>query len=105
MKLKTSLLALAACGLGTAAIAQNANHFFAERHSMVRGPYVEFAKRVAEETNGDVNFTVFAGGSLLPPAASLQGVRDGVAQVTYHAGTYTPVRTARCQPDRQLCFL
>ncbi|WP_254693868.1 MULTISPECIES: C4-dicarboxylate TRAP transporter substrate-binding protein [unclassified Sulfitobacter] len=90
MKLKTSLLALAACGLGTAAIAQNANHFFAERHSMVRGPYVEFAKRVAEETNGDVNFTVFAGGSLLPPAASLQGVRDGVAQVTYHAGTYTP---------------
>ncbi|MCJ8240745.1 C4-dicarboxylate TRAP transporter substrate-binding protein [Peteryoungia algae] len=68
----------------------NANHFFAERHSMVRGPYVDFAKRVAEETNGEVNFTVFSAGSLLPPAASLQGVRDGVAQVTYHAGTYTP---------------
>ncbi len=90
MKLNTSLLALAACGLGTVAAAQNANHFFADRHSMVRGPYVEFAERVAEETKGDVNFTVFAGGSLLPPAASLQGVRDGVAQVTYHAGTYTP---------------
>lgn len=78
--------------MATAATAQNynANHFFAERHSMVRGPYVEFAKRVAEETQGEVNFTVFSAGSLLPPASSLQGVRDGVAQVTYHAGTYTP---------------
>ena len=90
MKLKTALLALAACGLGTGVAAQNANHFFADRHSMVRGPYVEFAERVAEATDGALTFTVFAGGSLLPPAASLQGVRDGVAQVTYHAGTYTP---------------
>jgi len=90
MKLNTALLAMTACVIGSAAAAQNANHFFSDRHSMVRGPYVEFAERVAEETNGSVNFTVFAGGSLLPPAASLQGVRDGVAQVTYHAGTYTP---------------
>lgn len=76
----------------TTAIAANynANHFFAERHSMVRGPYVEFARRVAEKTNGDVTFQVFTGGSLLPPAASLQGLRDGVAQISYHAGTYTP---------------
>ncbi|MCA1777257.1 MAG: C4-dicarboxylate TRAP transporter substrate-binding protein [Loktanella sp.] len=90
MTMKTALMALTACGLGTAAAAQNANHFFAERHSMVRGPYVEFAERVAKETEGALSFTVFTGGSLLPPAASLQGVRDGVAQVTYHAGTYTP---------------
>ncbi|MBB5724046.1 TRAP-type C4-dicarboxylate transport system substrate-binding protein [Loktanella ponticola] len=68
----------------------NANHFFAERHSMVRGPYVDFAKRVAERTDGEVTFRVFSAGSLLPPASSLQGVRDGVAQVSYHAGTYTP---------------
>lgn len=68
----------------------NANHFFAERHSMVRGPYVDFAKRVAERTNGEVSFQVFSAGSLLPPASSLQGLRDGVAQVSYHAGTYTP---------------
>lgn len=90
MTLKTALMALTACGLGAAAAAQNANHFFAERHSMVRGPYVEFAERVAEATDGELAFTVFSGGSLLPPAASLQGVRHGVAQVTYHAGTYTP---------------
>lgn len=90
MRLQTAVLALAAGGLGSAAVAQNANHFFAERHSMVRGPYVEFAERVAEDTGGELQFTVFTGGSLLPPAASLQGVRDGVAQVTYHAGTYTP---------------
>lgn len=90
MRLQTAMIALCAGTLGTAAAAQNANHFFAERHSMVHGPYVEFAEKVAEATDGELAFTVFTGGSLLPPAASLQGVRDGVAQVTYHAGTYTP---------------
>ncbi|MGP9820400.1 C4-dicarboxylate TRAP transporter substrate-binding protein [Salinarimonas sp. NSM] len=80
-----------ACATSTTALAQaNANHFFAERHSMVRGPYVEFADRVRERTDGSVDLRVFSGGSLLPPASSLQGVRDGIAQVTYHAGTYTP---------------
>lgn len=88
--LKSTAVALAALTTAASAESYNANHFFAERHSMVRGPYVEFAKRVAEETNGEIEFTVFSAGSLLPPASSLQGVRDGVAQVTYHAGTYTP---------------
>jgi len=67
----------------------NANHFFAERHSLVLGPYVEFADKVAEATNGEIIFRVFSGGSLVPANASLQGVRDGVSHVTYHAGTYT----------------
>ena len=91
MTMNIKLTALAFAMLTTAASAEdyNANHFFAERHSMVRGPYVEFAKKVAEKTKGEINFNVFTAGSLLPPASSLQGVRDGVAQVTYHAGTYT----------------
>ncbi|PWE50928.1 C4-dicarboxylate ABC transporter substrate-binding protein [Thioclava sp. NG1] len=90
--MKTAAIAFAMMTAATVASAAdyNANHFFAERHSMVRGPYVEFAKKVAEETDGEINFTVFSAGSLLPPASSLQGVRDGIAQVTYHAGTYTP---------------
>ena len=87
--LSATLLGLAIAA-PAAAEEYNANHFFAERHSMVRGPYVDFAKRVAERTNGEVTFRVFSAGSLLPPASSLQGVRDGVAQVSYHAGTYTP---------------
>lgn len=41
---------------------------------MVRGPYVEFAEKVSEATNGEINFTVFSSGSLLQRAASLQGV-------------------------------
>ncbi|MCA1288448.1 C4-dicarboxylate TRAP transporter substrate-binding protein [Salipiger bermudensis] len=90
--MKTAAIAFAMMTTATVANAAdyNANHFFAERHSMVRGPYVEFAKKVAEETDGEINFTVFSAGSLLPPASSLQGVRDGIAQVTYHAGSYTP---------------
>lgn len=92
MNTSIAILAASAAIFSTAALAAeyNANHFFAERHSMVRGPYVEFAEKVADETNGEVTFNVFTAGSLLPPAASLQGLRDGVAQVTYHAGTYTP---------------
>ncbi|WP_240794062.1 C4-dicarboxylate TRAP transporter substrate-binding protein [Pseudorhodobacter turbinis] len=88
--LKSTAIALVAMTTTATAESYNANHFFAERHSMVRGPYVEFAEKVAKETGGEVKFTVFSAGSLLPPASSLQGVRDGVAQVTYHAGTYTP---------------
>jgi TRAP-type C4-dicarboxylate transport system substrate-binding protein len=88
--LKSTTIALVAMSTTAAAESYNANHFFAERHSMVRGPYVEFAEKVATETGGEIEFTVFSAGSLLPPASSLQGVRDGVAQVTYHAGTYTP---------------
>ena len=90
--MKTAAIAFAMMTTATVANAAdyNANHFFAERHSMVRGPYVEFAKKVAEETDGEINFTVFSAGSLLPPASSLQGVRDGIAQVTYHAGSYPP---------------
>lgn len=93
MTTTTTMTAIAAAALmaGAATAADyNANHFFADRHSMVRGPYTEFADKVAAATGGSVTFNVFTGGSLLPPAASLQGVRDGVAQVTYHAGTYTP---------------
>ncbi len=94
--MKRSYLALVSAALvlssGSMAAAEsyNANHFFAERHSLVRGPYVEFADAVREASNGEIDFQVFSGGSLLPPAASLQGVRDGVAHVSYHAGTYTP---------------
>ena len=44
---------------------------------------------VAEETNGEVNFNSRRWFSAAA-RGSLQGVRDGVAQVTYHAGTYTP---------------
>ncbi|GAB2209250.1 C4-dicarboxylate ABC transporter substrate-binding protein (plasmid) [Roseibium aggregatum] len=92
MKKSALMTALAVSLTGTMASAAqyNANHFFAERHSMVRGPYGEFAKKVAEDTNGEVTFKVFSAGSLLPPASSLGGLRDGIAQVSYHAGTYTP---------------
>ncbi|GMG85113.1 C4-dicarboxylate TRAP transporter substrate-binding protein [Paralimibaculum aggregatum] len=91
MRILWASTALAMAAVAPAPAAEyNSNHFFAERHSLVRGPYVEFAEKVAEATGGEITFRVFSGGSLIPAAASLQGVRDGVAQVTYHAGTYTP---------------
>ncbi|WP_157962038.1 C4-dicarboxylate TRAP transporter substrate-binding protein [Acuticoccus kandeliae] len=88
----TGAVALLAASISVPALAANynANIFFADSHSLARGPYNEFAKKVAEATDGSVTLKVFTGGSLLPPNASMQGVADGVAQVSYHAGTYTP---------------
>ena len=67
-----------------------ANVFFSQMHVLSEQGYVDWAEKVSQATNGAINFEVFTGGSLLPPAASMQGLRDGVAQVGYHAGTYTP---------------
>lgn len=88
----TGAAALLAASISAPALAANynANIFFADSHSLARGPYNEFAKKVTEATDGSVTLKVFTGGSLLPPNASMQGVADGVAQVSYHAGTYTP---------------
>jgi len=88
----TGAAALLAASVSVPALAANynANIFFADSHSLARGPYNEFAEKVADATDGSVTFKVFTGGSLLPPNASMQGVADGVAQVSYHAGTYTP---------------
>lgn len=68
----------------------NANVFFSQTHVLSEEGYTKWAEAVSDATGGAVTFKVFTGGSLLPPAASMQGVRDGVAQVGYHAGTYTP---------------
>jgi len=57
---------------------------------MTRYAYNEFARRVDEATNGEIQFRVYTGGVLLPPRASMEGLADGIAQVGYHAGTYTP---------------
>jgi len=45
---------------------------------------------VKKATDGAVTFKVFLGGALVPARSTLQGVRDGLAHVAYHAGTYTP---------------
>lgn len=52
--------------------------------------YTAFAESVKVASKGKIVFEVHAGGSLLPPRASLEGIRNGVTHVGFVAGTYTP---------------
>lgn len=84
--------ALGAASLSGTASAEtfSANTFFGPQHPLAKTGYTEFAAAVAKNSGGEIEFEVFSGGSLLPPRESIQGTGDNVAQVTYHAGTYTP---------------
>ena len=88
----SAALAGALCTIGTAhAVTElNASVWFPDSHPLAKIGYIEWAKNVAKASNGDIKINVFTGTSLLPPTAHLSGLRDGVAHITYHAGTYTP---------------
>ncbi len=96
MQFKTICAAAALAGaLGVAGTAQaatelNASIWFPDSQPLTRYGYLEWAKAVDKASGGDLKINVFTGTSLLPPAAHLSGLRDGVAHLTYHAGTYTP---------------
>ncbi|WP_366555105.1 C4-dicarboxylate TRAP transporter substrate-binding protein [Aquibaculum sediminis] len=64
-------------------------NFLGPNHATTRGQQV-FADKVEAATDGRITFEVFPGGSLVPAAASLSGIRDGMATGGYVAGTYTP---------------
>ncbi|MCZ4351234.1 C4-dicarboxylate TRAP transporter substrate-binding protein [Roseovarius aestuarii] len=66
-----------------------ANTFLPPNHPQGK-VLIDYAEDVREATGGKVDFEVFTGGSLLPPREGLQGLSDGVAQLGYFAGTYTP---------------
>jgi len=51
-----------------------------------------YAKRVEAQTNGALTFKFFLGGSLLTQNASLEGLRQGVAEATFLVMPYTPAQ-------------
>lgn len=85
----TSLLALFAVG---PALAEEitASIWFPDTHPLTRDGYIPLAKELEERSGGDLTMKLFTGTSLLPPVAHLSGLTDGLVQMTYHAGTYTP---------------
>ncbi len=82
--------ALATSAVAHAATELNASIWFPDSQPLAKHGYIEWAKNVEAVSKGDLKIKVFTGTSLLPPNAHLSGLRDGVAQITYHAGTYTP---------------
>jgi TRAP-type C4-dicarboxylate transport system substrate-binding protein len=84
--------ALAMAMAGSAAYAArefNASIWFPDTHPLTKG-YLDWAKRLEAASKGELKAKVFTGTALLPPNAHLSGLKDGIAHVTYHAGTYTP---------------
>ncbi|MCK6449753.1 MAG: C4-dicarboxylate TRAP transporter substrate-binding protein [Alphaproteobacteria bacterium] len=67
-----------------------ANNFLDANHPFSAVNYTEWAGNVKKATKGEITFKVFLGGSLVPARSTLPGVKDGLAHVAYHAGTYTP---------------
>lgn len=67
-----------------------ANTWFDSTHPLGQYGYVEWAKDVKKISNSSLIPNVFTGTVLLPPRASLKGLKDGIVQVDYHAATYTP---------------
>ena len=92
-------------GVPTYAETYSANNFLDASHPFSVENYDNFAERVAERTNGEVEFETFLGGVLLGGRNSLSGVADGVAQVAYHAGTYTPAELPVTNTISELAFL
>jgi TRAP-type C4-dicarboxylate transport system substrate-binding protein len=84
-------IAFGSAGAGSLAAEEYpANIFFGPELTLTKYAYTEFAERVAEATDGAIEFNVYTGGVLIPPRASMEGIADGIAVVGYHAGTYTP---------------
>ena len=68
----------------------SASVWFPDTHPLTRDGYVALKSTIEEASGGDLTMQLYTGTSLLPPVAHLSGLTDGIVQMTYHAGTYTP---------------
>src|SRR5262245_5128300 len=89
---KSTFIVTAIAFAATTAAAQefNASIWFPDTHPLTRYGYLDWAKKLEATSKNQIKPKVFTGTALLPPTAHLSGLRDGIAQLTYHAGTYTP---------------
>ena len=110
MKPATLAPTLAALALGvmtTTAVAATsfiANSFYDQQHPHSRFGYIEWAELVKELSNGDLQPEVYTGTVLLAPRASLQGIRDNIAQVAHHPAVYTPSELPVANAVQELGF-
>ncbi|MDO5528875.1 MAG: C4-dicarboxylate TRAP transporter substrate-binding protein [Paracoccus sp. (in: a-proteobacteria)] len=89
--LTTALLGTAAI---TMALPANAQQIFSSwlepNHVITREAHMTWAEELKEASNGELDFEIFVGGSLIPAQSTMQGVADGLAQGGFHTATYTP---------------
>lgn len=93
MKHIAGALVLGLCSAATVpAAAQEitASTWFPDTYPLVKDGYQALAQALEEQSGGALTLKVYTGDSVLPPGAHLSGLRDGIVDMTYHAGTYTP---------------
>ncbi|ABL71610.1 C4-dicarboxylate TRAP transporter substrate-binding protein [Paracoccus denitrificans] len=67
-----------------------ATNWMAPAHILNEFPYQQFAKDVAEATDGAMEFEIYSSGALVPAPTTMQGIADGVAQLGIVYPPYTP---------------
>ncbi|WP_417434362.1 C4-dicarboxylate TRAP transporter substrate-binding protein [Hoeflea sp.] len=85
--------ALALSGLIAApAMADNyiATNWLAPVHILNEQPYQRLAEDIAKDKAANITFEVYSSGSLVPAKATMQGIRDNVAQLGVVYPGYTP---------------
>ncbi|MEQ9040895.1 MAG: C4-dicarboxylate TRAP transporter substrate-binding protein [Silicimonas sp.] len=82
----------------------NVSTFVPENHPLARYSFTEWLPRLKEASGGTIEGKLFSSGSLLAAAANLSGLRDGVVQVAFVAGTYTPADLPEDNTLAQLSF-
>ena len=87
-------LLLAICGFTATAHAQTTLRVatYVPEHSASATSLMKWGSDVTEMTNGELEFQFFWSGSLLKPADTAQGVRDGRADIGLVAQVYIPSR-------------
>lgn len=94
--MKRRLLTAAAIGLSVAGATMpaHAEKFRASTWNAAGSPVdaflVDFADLTREATGGNIDFEVYAGGSLLPSTGTISGLETGVAQLANVTGVYYP---------------
>lgn len=111
MKVKVMMLKAAVAVVGSLFVSTvvtsaefNANIFFPDKHPLAKHGYVEWAEAINSASDGRLKANVYAGTVLLPPRSGMSGVRDGIVQVGYHAGTYTPAELPISNALQELGF-
>lgn len=90
LTLTASILAGANTAIADEVVEFNASVWLPATHPLAKHSYVEWLPRLETASNGTLKPKLFTGPVLLAPGEHLSGIRDGIAQVGYHAGTYTP---------------
>ncbi|RQW62640.1 C4-dicarboxylate TRAP transporter substrate-binding protein [Vibrio viridaestus] len=85
--LAASLLSITTAHAATSFIA---NSFYDQNHPLSKYGYIEWGKKLKQDSNGSLDPQIYTGTVLLSPRAAMQGIRDNVVQVASHAAIYTP---------------